>query len=52
MKKTPENRKKLLRLAALSGAVLAILCHLVPHEYQAACQAVAKVIALPTTCGG
>ncbi len=41
--------KKWSRYAALAGVVLAIVCHVVPPRYQAACNVVAQVV--PHACG-
>ncbi len=37
------DRKKIAKRAALIGAVLAIICNLLPHEYRAVCHAIAQV---------
>lgn len=45
-----EKQKKNARRAAVLGACLAVLCHLLPHEYQAPCATILKAAAI--TCGG
>lgn len=37
--------KRAVKYAALLGAVLALACHLVPHDYRAVCNAVAQICA-------
>jgi hypothetical protein len=36
------RRRRLIKVAALAGGALAILCHFVPPDYQDACRAVIK----------
>lgn len=45
------SRRRLLMIrGAVLGAVLGVICQLLPHDYRAACSALAKAIA--ATCGG
>lgn len=37
------DARRILRLAAKFGAALALVCHLLPHDYRAACHALAAV---------
>lgn len=39
---TKEQEKKLLRRVALAGAILGMLCHFLPPEYQVACRFVSN----------
>lgn len=43
------RRRRMMRLGALAGAVLALVCHCVPPKYQAACNAVSQIASL--SCG-
>lgn len=49
---TPEKpeTKKLYKQAAFVGALLALLCQLLPPDHRALCTAVAKLASV--TCGG
>ena len=38
-----EDARKLARYAAWIGAILALVCHLVPPHYRAACEALAAI---------
>lgn len=38
-----EDAKKFARRGAQLGAVLAVICNLLPHEYRAVCSAIADV---------
>jgi len=38
-----KDARRLYRYAATAGAVLAVLCHLLPHDYRAACNAIASL---------
>jgi hypothetical protein len=40
------DRKKLAKRSALAGAVLALLCPFLPHEWRAVCHALASILAL------
>jgi uncharacterized membrane protein YgaE (UPF0421/DUF939 family) len=49
----PKNKRSTKRVRALGvalGIVLAIACHVVPPEYQTACEVVSRITA--TSCGG
>lgn len=37
------DRKQIVRWAALAGAVLALVCHYLPANYQAICQTLANL---------
>lgn len=39
---TKKKRRRTMQLVAAAGALLGILCHMLPHDYQAACGAVIK----------
>ncbi len=43
---TKVRRKRLAKGAAIAGALLGLVCHFVPPDYQAACSAVAKAASL------
>lgn len=38
-----EETKKVMKRAAQFGAVLAIVCQLLPHHYKVICEAVAQI---------
>jgi len=38
-----EDLRRLRRYAAIAGMVLAIVCHIVPPKYRAACDALASI---------
>lgn len=40
------RRRKLVKRAAIAGALLGVVCHFVPPDYQAACSAVVKAASL------
>lgn len=43
---TPEEKAraaKLAKWAALAGGILAVVCHFLPQDYRALCQALASV---------
>lgn len=50
VKKSAEKRKLTIRRAAVAGAVLSVACHLLPHDYRAACAAITKLASV--SCGG
>lgn len=39
----PDPKRRRFALAAVLGAVLAVACHFVPHDYQAACHLLASI---------
>lgn len=41
--KTAENRKKWRRRALVAGAVLALVCKMLPEDYQGPCATIAQV---------
>jgi hypothetical protein len=41
--KKPPDKKTLMKWAAIGGALLALVCHFLPHDYQAVCKAVASL---------
>lgn len=41
--KTADRLKRIAKWAALFGAVLALVCHFLPHDYRALCRAVASI---------
>lgn len=43
------RRRRLAKIGAAAGALLALVCHCVPPKYQAACTAISQVATL--TCG-
>ena len=43
VKKLDARAKRIARISALVGVVLAIVCHVVPPKYQAACNLVAQL---------
>lgn len=45
-----ERRDRLIRRAAIAGAVGALLCHTLPPEHRGACTAAVKVLSM--SCGG
>lgn len=48
-----KSRAKRLRyIAAALGALLGLLCHLLPHDYQTACTTITKVAAMSCGAGG
>lgn len=48
---TDKIKKKMnVRNAAIAGAVAAVICHFLPHEYQALCIALTKLGTV--SCGG
>lgn len=40
------RRRRLARIAAIAGALAGAACHFAPHDYQAACSAIAKAASL------
>lgn len=48
-RRVKSNRKRAIRVAALVGVVLALVCHFLPADYQQVCSAVARVV--PLACG-
>ena len=40
---TKQQKRKHAAAAALLGAILAIICHALPHEYRVACETVMKI---------
>lgn len=40
---TDEKAKKIAARAAKIGFVLALLCHLLPHDYRVVCSSVVKI---------
>lgn len=43
MKSPTDPKRRRIALAALLGAVLALICPHVPHDYQAACNLLATI---------
>lgn len=46
MKKLIADVKKFYKHAAIIGAVLALLCHVVPPQYRVACDALARLCSI------
>lgn len=48
--KPAPSKAKLRVIGIVAGAVLALVCHYVPEQYQTACHAVSQIASV--TCGG
>lgn len=42
----PSRRKRWAKVAAIAGALLGVVCHFVPPDYQAACSSLARATGL------